>query len=89
MYINTDKMRRSLDELVIVMDSDSLDELQSLAAKQKAEEETVKQGFQVGGFSRTPRCAAIDADTDDFVGPPKPNMQLAGFRGEYTFARKV
>jgi hypothetical protein len=78
-------------KLVITIDGDSLEEVQSSEAKSQAMARAAQEGYGQGGLADMPQCMAVHAETDEMLTEEQafqPGIPVKCYRAQFIFNNK-
>jgi hypothetical protein len=82
-------------KLLVVVDGDTMEEVQSSDARNLALATADENGFGNGGLNDNPIIGAIDAETNEMLDDGNikvaldPKRKLQGYRAEFTIAKRI
>lgn len=95
MHINTTKSGViegvGMNKLKIAVDGGDRTAVEGAEARKLAQAEAVRRGFVNGGLCETPQTGPIGPDGEllDGADALNPNLQLQGYRTEFTYAQRM
>jgi hypothetical protein len=76
-------------KFIVVLESDSMDEVNSAEAKRMALDVASQHGWGNAGLADNPIIGAVDTETDEVINSLDPKVQIKCYRAEFTIAKRL